>query len=515
MRVVGSRDFDRRSSSPCRPPGPARRRGLATPRRSRRVDPQPAGRSRRRTTTAARSLAAASVVGRGASGSPRPGRRECPPPRGGLRRTRSTPSVGAGAGAGLEAEGREEPQPSRPDRHGGVPRTGCRRRGATSRWRVSAGPRGRACSSPPSAGARGATSSSAIGSCSSTFRGIQWSSSSGSADWIESVERPTWRSCTSSQPRVSARPSPACTSDSACLPLASLESELAGVEGMLETTALGSSELRTVTAMGSIVEEVDAARLRVREAAYRELHRNRYRPDRLHQQVILDACARLGFGVEPQRDAVFSISPASRGDRASSGRSSARGPSKTRPTTTSQRGTRSSRVYWLILRSGRADASPRSTWAWARRAAWASWRSTRTGRLSRWSRSTPGVGDARTGLRRFERARRPWRRSPRRRFAIQDGRRRSVRWRRPWAMTASPPRWRRWWWSQNAARSSGAGPYSVSRCSKTRISEMLHGMWKASFSEIRTRSARSGTGSGSSSSQAWRGRSSSTANRRS
>lgn len=104
-------------------------------------------------------------------------------------------------------------------------------------------------------------------------------------------------------------------------PLAGLEPELQGVEGALEAAALGSSDLRSVAAMGSIVEEVDAARSRVREAAYRELHRNRYRPelaegilarvpeqlDALHRKVVLNACARLGFGVEPQRDAVFSI----------------------------------------------------------------------------------------------------------------------------------------------------------------------------------------------------------------
>ena len=104
-------------------------------------------------------------------------------------------------------------------------------------------------------------------------------------------------------------------------PLAGLEPELQGVEGALEAAALGSSELRSVAAMGSIVEEVDLARSRVREAAYRELHRNRYRPelaegilarvpeqlDALNRKVVLDACGRLGFGIEPQRDAVFSI----------------------------------------------------------------------------------------------------------------------------------------------------------------------------------------------------------------
>jgi ATP-dependent helicase HepA len=65
-----------------------------------------------------------------------------------------------------------------------------------------------------------------------------------------------------------------------------------------------------------------AARTRIREAAYQELHRDRYRPemaerilsrvprelDGLNEDVIVAACARLGFHVERQRGRrVFSI----------------------------------------------------------------------------------------------------------------------------------------------------------------------------------------------------------------
>jgi ATP-dependent helicase HepA len=64
-----------------------------------------------------------------------------------------------------------------------------------------------------------------------------------------------------------------------------------------------------------LLTEAQAARTRIREAAYQELHRERYRAemaegilarvpaslDPLNEQVVTTACARLGFGVERQR----------------------------------------------------------------------------------------------------------------------------------------------------------------------------------------------------------------------
>jgi ATP-dependent helicase HepA len=64
-----------------------------------------------------------------------------------------------------------------------------------------------------------------------------------------------------------------------------------------------------------LVADVRAARTRIRDAAYRQLHRDPYRPDRaagilarvpadldaLTERVITSACARLGFRVEHLR----------------------------------------------------------------------------------------------------------------------------------------------------------------------------------------------------------------------
>jgi ATP-dependent helicase HepA len=105
-------------------------------------------------------------------------------------------------------------------------------------------------------------------------------------------------------------------------PIAGLEPQLAHVEGALEEIAadpLGSlSEERVVV----LASEARAARTRIREAAYQQLHRDPYRPemaagilarvpaelDALNQQVVVTACGHLGFTIEgPRARRIFSI----------------------------------------------------------------------------------------------------------------------------------------------------------------------------------------------------------------
>ncbi len=97
-------------------------------------------------------------------------------------------------------------------------------------------------------------------------------------------------------------------------PLAGLEPELASVEAALHGLALGSS-LDSDASVREAVAASREARERVRAAAYRELHRNRFRPelapgilervplelDGLTEEVITGACARLGIHVEHTR----------------------------------------------------------------------------------------------------------------------------------------------------------------------------------------------------------------------
>ena len=98
-------------------------------------------------------------------------------------------------------------------------------------------------------------------------------------------------------------------------PLAGLEPELAGVEPALEAAALEPAAALPPERFEALVTEARAASNRIREAAYRELHRDRYRPemaaeilarvpaelDGLNEEVIVTACERLGLHAEPQR----------------------------------------------------------------------------------------------------------------------------------------------------------------------------------------------------------------------
>lgn len=102
-------------------------------------------------------------------------------------------------------------------------------------------------------------------------------------------------------------------------PLAGLEPELASLEAALERHALEDPGVADVEAA---LRSAGAARTRIQEATYREIHRDRYRPDQaaailarvpadldaLNQDVVVGACERLGLAVEPHRGRhVFSI----------------------------------------------------------------------------------------------------------------------------------------------------------------------------------------------------------------
>jgi ATP-dependent helicase HepA len=105
-------------------------------------------------------------------------------------------------------------------------------------------------------------------------------------------------------------------------PIAGLEPQLARVYAALESAALSREGVLGEARADAILREAQAARTRIREAAYRELHRDRYLPgmaegilkrvppelDALNQDVVLAACERLGLHVERQRGSrVFSI----------------------------------------------------------------------------------------------------------------------------------------------------------------------------------------------------------------
>jgi ATP-dependent helicase HepA len=98
-------------------------------------------------------------------------------------------------------------------------------------------------------------------------------------------------------------------------PLAGLEPQLAHVEAALDALALDPAASMSDTSLDTLLEEARAARTRIREAAYHELHREPYRADMadailarvppdldaLNETVIVAACERLGFSVERQR----------------------------------------------------------------------------------------------------------------------------------------------------------------------------------------------------------------------
>jgi ATP-dependent helicase HepA len=94
-------------------------------------------------------------------------------------------------------------------------------------------------------------------------------------------------------------------------PLAGLEPQLAHVEGELEDIALEPGASLTGERLDQLIADARAARTRIREAAYQQLHRDPYRPemaegilarvpaelDALTERVVTNACTRLGFRV--------------------------------------------------------------------------------------------------------------------------------------------------------------------------------------------------------------------------
>ena len=98
-------------------------------------------------------------------------------------------------------------------------------------------------------------------------------------------------------------------------PLAGLEPQLAHVEGALEEVAVDAEGSLSEERFAALVAEAHAARTRIREAAYQQLHRNPYRAemapgilarvpaqlDDLNEDAVITACARLGFTIERPR----------------------------------------------------------------------------------------------------------------------------------------------------------------------------------------------------------------------
>jgi ATP-dependent helicase HepA len=105
-------------------------------------------------------------------------------------------------------------------------------------------------------------------------------------------------------------------------PLAGLEPQLAHVEGALEEIALDPSGSLSEERFDALVRDAHAARTRIREAAYQQLHRDPYRADMaagilarvpaqldaLNEEVVVTACIGLGFTIEhPRGRRIFAI----------------------------------------------------------------------------------------------------------------------------------------------------------------------------------------------------------------
>jgi ATP-dependent helicase HepA len=98
-------------------------------------------------------------------------------------------------------------------------------------------------------------------------------------------------------------------------PLAGLEPQLAHIEGALDEVALDAEAALSEAVLDRLIAEARAARTRIREAAFQQLHRDPYRPDLAPgilarvpadldgqvEKVVVTAAARLGFGVERLR----------------------------------------------------------------------------------------------------------------------------------------------------------------------------------------------------------------------
>src|SRR5688572_16866650 len=105
-------------------------------------------------------------------------------------------------------------------------------------------------------------------------------------------------------------------------PLAGLEPQLAHIEGAIEDVALDPQAALSDERLETLVREARAARTRIREAAYQQLHRDPYRSemgagilarvprelDALNEEVVVTACIGLGFTIErPRGRRIFAI----------------------------------------------------------------------------------------------------------------------------------------------------------------------------------------------------------------
>ena len=105
-------------------------------------------------------------------------------------------------------------------------------------------------------------------------------------------------------------------------PMAGVEPQLAPLEHAIEEMALDPNGALSPQTFDELVADARAARSRIREAAYQQLHRDPYRPelapmllgrippdlDARNESVVIRACARLGFTVELARgDHVYAI----------------------------------------------------------------------------------------------------------------------------------------------------------------------------------------------------------------
>ena len=174
-------------------------------------------------------------------------------------------------------------------------------------------------------------------------------------------------------------------------PLAGLEPQLAPVEGALESIAVDPDASLSDARFNALIGEAHAARTRIREAAYQQLHREPYRPemapgilarvpkelDELNQEVVVTASIGLGFSIaHPPGHRVFSIELASgatgrwltgraRPARATSAPSIVRKRSPTSRSTSSRPGIRWSKASLRITRTAplAARCGSRSRWA--------------------------------------------------------------------------------------------------------------------------------------------------------
>jgi ATP-dependent helicase HepA len=105
-------------------------------------------------------------------------------------------------------------------------------------------------------------------------------------------------------------------------PLAGLEPQLAHIEGAVEEIALDPLASLSDERLAALVSDAHAARTRIQEAAYQQLHRDPYRSemgpgilarvpkqlDALNEEVVITASIGLGFTIErPRGERIFAI----------------------------------------------------------------------------------------------------------------------------------------------------------------------------------------------------------------